>query len=132
MPRKTVTIFTCSACQKDQEPDAVMHQMKLSANGDGTLHYDICDECKGSNKAVISFLGMGERRRAGGGVVPAPRAKKAPAKPARKRTAVAVTSPVVVKDGMVKCPSCDYKHKLSRVVANHRSREHGYVSPRKK
>lgn len=125
MPTKTVTIYTCSVCEEDQDPGATMHSMKLSANGSGTLHYDICDWCHANDENVRAFMGFGEKRGARGKPVQAQRAVRAREKRAPKENMVTVKA-------LKKCDDCDYTHERANVVANHARREHGRISPRAK
>lgn len=135
LTKRTVTYYTCTLCQKDQDENTKMTSFSVKLDG-AYLHYDVCPDCM--EKKVQRLLDSGETRGAGGKpAVTAPIKKRVAA--AKKSTSKKLKAVSAVKplernaDGLYECPDCKTypPHERANVVANHRRREHNYVSPRK-
>lgn len=124
LTKKTVSIYTCTLCQEEQEQNAEVISLQIKTP-QGVFHYDACGTCMDDTLAPVLRLGESRARGLNGKVsakLEKASSKRAPAtkKPANK----------AAKGKELKCPDCDYTHWRAAVLGGHRRREHGYVSPK--
>lgn len=112
MPERYITVYSCSVCEKDIDEKAVV-TFEISWPSGERARFDLCPACHKKNK---DFLDKGEQI-----------ARKSPGITKR------VNGPAKVEAGkkLFKCPDCSYTHYRPQSLAVHRSRMHGYKSPRR-
>lgn len=104
MPKRFVTVFTCSFCDA-QQIDEPMNEWNLDGPP-GSYQLDICKSCEDG----ALWVGIKDRAIVGKAAKP----KKTKAKP--------------VDDGLVACPDCAEKF-TEGGLSLHRSKIHGQIAP---